>query len=371
MSRANDVQAANPTTQQPGPDILPGPTPGAAAALRVKADRASAREDLLNGMDEPAPANDAKPSAPAKAAEPVDVELKDIDDATEDGEPKPAAKAKADEPKLDAETEKRLAAVQKAEARSREKLAAERKAYEAEKAALDKQRAEVEAQRAEIAEFARLRERAKVDPVAAMRALGITDPADLEYAAKQAYAATKADPSNREAAARMMRERESLDKLTATERRIAELEQKLQERDVREQATRHVEAYVSQLSKAATADGAPALVKHAMSKSPEKTLQRLRQAAFELSQELDDVPDHADVMARYERNRRAELEELGITPDSILKTAPKVNDPKADKVTPAKTLGNDLSTPRVPRTRTSEREERDEVRRALESGQLD
>jgi DNA-binding SARP family transcriptional activator len=128
---------------------------------------------------------------------------------------------------------------------------------------------------------------------------------------------------------------------------------------------------MADVTKAAGAGEVSPLAKHFLAKSPEKTNLRLRQIAVELLNETGDRPDADDVLARYEQVRRAELEELGIDPASLSKTDTKKPDPQADKKPSAKTLANDLSTSRVPRPKSSERELRAETRAALLSGRLD
>jgi DNA-binding SARP family transcriptional activator len=110
-----------------------------------------------------------------------------------------------------------------------------------------------------------------------------------------------------------------------------------------------------------------------MAKNPAATDQRLRRIAVELLNETGDRPDVEDVLARYEQVRRAELEELGVDPKSIFTTTtpPKTNSQAAEKKNSAKTLSNDLSTPTVPRPRSSEREQRAETLAMLESGRLE
>jgi len=237
------------------------------------------------------------------------------------------------------------------------------------RAAAAKEREELAAARAELAEFNRLRARAKVDPVAALEALGVDD---LEHAAKSAYAKHKGDPANKAEVARTMREKEAAEKLAAIEKRLEARDAADRERAEAEQATRAAAEYMTGVAKAAAAGEVSPLAKHFLATHPEKTDRRLRQIAVELLTETGDTPDAADVLARYEKTRREELEELGIDPTTILtaKTAKKP-DQLADKKPPAKTLNNDLSTQRVPKSKSSDRDVRAATLRAIESGQLD
>lgn len=379
MSANAQQQPAN--GHQGSPEVIAGAAGAAGTAARVQADRAAVRAEILKGDDatsakEPA-AKAAKVEAPAAEEPSVDAAPAGDEDVEQDGAAPDDAAPTAKADKTDPDTAKRLAAVQAAEKRSREKLAAERKQLEDDRAAHAKERAELDKARAELAEFNKLRERAPIDPVAALEALGLTNPADLEHAAKQAYARAKNDPANKDAAARMLRERE----LAAQLAKQAEETKKLQERlDAREKAEQEsaraaivrqkTEEYIAGVVKAVDAADAP-LAKQAMAKNPERAKARFQLHAMELLDETGDIPDAADVLARYEKTRRAELEELGIDPDSLTTPGQKKNDQPAAKKNAAKTLGNDLSTTRVPRPPSSDRELRAQVRAQLESGKLD
>lgn len=361
-------------TAQPAPanGVPNGARPGVAGRM---ADRAALKAALEKGEDA-APTNDSTLDGEAAVgAAPVSRT------GSPDGSgstPTPSADDKPDgegsskpTENVDPETAKRLAAVQKAEARAREKLAEERRAFEAERAKATEERKAMDAERAEYEAFKKLKERAKLDPAAALEALGVDD---MDYAARQAYARTKAkadDPANREAAARQLREREANEKLSATEKRIAELEKKIEERDQRAQVQKQAEEYMSGVLKVADANP---LVKHTLAKDPEYANQRLRRIAYDLAQEMDDVPDAEDVIARYEQEERKALARYGVDPNTILSPATaktKKNEQEAEKKNAAPTLSNDLSSPKEPRTRVSEREQRAEVRKLLESGKLD
>jgi hypothetical protein len=361
-----------------GGELLSGPTPAARAqaarTARRAATRAAIESDQLDdaapaAKDEPAVKPRAKPSKPIEVVEPKADQVEDDDEGD-----LPDVKAKAepagDAP--DAATARRLELVQAAEKRSRERLAAERKTFEAERAALEKERAELAERRADIEAYQKARERAKLDPVAALKALGVDD---LEYAAKQAYAAHKGEPGNKEAAAKALREREQAERLDAVEKRIAEREKAEQEQARAAEVRQKTEAYMDGVTKAAAEiDDAP-LVKHFLAKQPQKTKARLLQAAMELLDETGDIPDAADVIARVEKSRREELLELGVDPTKLsspaLSAETKTKDKQAVETSAARTLSNDLSSPREPRKKSSDRERRAETRRMLESGDLE
>jgi hypothetical protein len=345
---------------------------GASAASLARDERAS----ILADLEAEAAADE---EAPAEGGQAADAETRDVDAAGSDAAKSGSERASAKET-VDAETAKRLAAVQKAEQRSRDKLAVERKDLEDAREKLKQEQAEMAAVRKEMAAFTKIKERAAIDPVAALEALGVTD---YEHAARQAYARHKGDPGNKEAAARSMRERERDDDVSTLKRRLDDYEKRDQEREQNATIQREAAAFMDGAVKAASTGkyvddagreqvlDAP-LAKHFMAKSPAKTRGRLAQIAVELLNETGDRPDYADVLARFEQTRRAELEDYGVNIDSILKTEPqKKNEPAADKKNSARTLSNDLTTPRVPRSRSDERAERAEILAALESGKLD
>lgn len=357
------------TEQQPAPGPNGTPSPSGQGRSSV-ASRMESRAALLASLEkgEDAANDSASPEASGEgsassAAVPPS--------AAADAEPPGKQEATKPGDKPDAETEKRLAKVQDAEKRSREKLAAEKQQLEATKAEIEKAREELKAAREEVAQFAKLKERAKLDPAAALKALGVED---LEYAAKQAYAQSKAkadDPANREAAARQLRERELADEVAELKKWRAEREQR--EKQQAEQATvqKQAEEYMSGVMKAAASNP---LAKHFIDKAPQKVDRQLRQIAYDLARELDDVPDAEDVIARFEKIRREEAAEYGLDIDKLISPATastKKNEQSAEKKNAAPTLSNDLSTPRVPRANVSERERRKEVLSALESGNLD
>lgn len=350
------------TEQQPAPGSNGTPPSGQGRSpVAARMDARAALKAALEKGEDAAPANDAAPSSEPKAPAPDEAKV-----SAGDVEPEAPGRSEAktaDKP--DAETEKRLAKVQDAEKRSREKLAAERKAFDDERAKLEKERAEVSALRERIEKFESLAAKAKLDPASVLEALGVDD---FDYAARQAYAKTKAkadDPANREAAARAMREREANEKLTATEKRLLDLEKKIEEREQRAHVQKQAEEYMSGVLKAA--DTNP-LAKHVLTKDPEHANQRLRRIAYDLAQEMDDVPDAEDVIARFEQEERRALARYGVDPNTILSapTTTKKNEPSAEKKNAAPTLSNDLTTPRVARTRETERERRASVLAELE-----
>ncbi len=359
------------------PDPALVPTPAARAANRVASHRHDTLAALLDGGDEGGGTDAAQePDETAAQDEAVEVdegsgadEGADTDQQTE----QPDAPAKAAAGKPDAESAKRLAAINDQERRAREKLTKEREDWKTEQA---KARAELERERAEwkakveaVERFEKLKARAKVDPTAALEELGVDD---FEYAAKQAYARSKgaADPANREAAARMIREREAADDLAETRRELKELKDQLAKRDQEVQYREAWQIYLGDVTKAATADTSEApLLRAQLGKNPARAHAAIRDVATDLFQRTGEWPDAQDVITTYEKRRRDELEELGIDVAAISST--KKQGQAAGKKKPATSLGNDLSHAREPRPPKSGKEHRAETLAMLEADRLE
>ena len=272
----------------------------------------------------------------------------------------------------DGEESKRLASIQANEKRAKDKISADRAAaraeVESERQKLADDRAAFAAERAELDAYKKARDRAKVDPVGVMEALGL----DLEYSSKLAYAKAKGDPSQRDVAAATMRARELEDAHSTTAKRLEDLEKRLEAKDRQSEFDTRRNAYLDHAVKT-VGDDAP-ISKALGAKNPARLRAALWATTERLIEENDgDVPDYEDVIATYEKTRRTEFEELGIDPATISKaaTTTKQNNETADKKHPAKTLGNDLSTPRVPRPNKGERESRAETLALIEAGKLD
>lgn len=291
----------------------------------------STRADILAGLEaignEPVP--EAAPTLDSPQDTPVETKATEV--------------APEVEPVVDADTAKRIAAVQKQEKRARDALAVE-------KAALEKERAEWASVLEEARGFADLKSRAKYDPAAALAALGLGED-DFEPAAKDLYARSKAaqaNPAAREAAAKMQRERQYADKVSALEAKLASLESSLTEKQRQADYDQAWNNYYGDVSKTVkTSDDAPLLRAH-MDKNPQRAQQMVQQAANYLFQQTGEWPEASDVVATYEQNRRRELEELGIPVDEVLKRKPKVQaaqpiTPTPPATTPTKTLAPNMA----------------------------
>lgn len=299
-----------------------------------------------------APAEQAAPaeSAPAEAAEPEP-------ETAADEAPVEAAPVEADP-----ETAKRLATVKAQEKRQREQIAKDRADALAQ---VEVRRKEIEAEwspKIEAAQrFEALAKRAKYDPAAVLEQLGLTSD-DFEIAARHLYARSKAgqaDPKNRAAAEQATREREQLDRITAHERKLADLEAKLTAKEQAQAFESQRGQYLDLTIKAVANDNAPLLAKLA-SKDPNKARTALWRTAEQLFDQTGEFPDSDDVITAWETQRRAELEDLGID----VTTSAKPAAPAAPR--PGKTLSNGHgAAPANSNAPKSRQEERDEVLREM------
>lgn len=365
---AQQQQVNGTSARGAAPDLLPGPSALAQAQARIRAGRASTLAALESGDTADKPADtaveteteteqdggDAAAELEAKAESKVDKKLD-----TSDVKP---------EAKKDPEADKRLAAIQAAEKRSRDKIAAER-------AELEKQAAELKSAREAVERFEKAKKLARRDPAAALEALDITDDASREAFARATFAMTEAgkkDPSaaraNQERAEQTLRARETETTLEKIQRELAETRELITKRDQQQAQQQQAQRYVSAIETAAKST-AP-LVAHLLEHDTDDTHDGLVRTYERLVAENGEAPDAADVVAAYDKAQRSKFTKLGINPESIYDTSKK-NNQAADKKHPAKTLGNDLSTPRVPRPTKSDKEHRAETLAMLESGKLE
>lgn len=304
---------------------------------------------------------------PAVEAKPVSSEVPadaGVDqEATPAADDDPADASDPIEPKPDAETERRLSAVQRAEKRSREMLTKERAEAKAE---IERERAELSKWKAERDSFEQMKARAKYDPAGVLAALGLTDE-DLEPAARDLYARSKgaqSDPKAREAALKMQREREVSDRVAKIERENAELREQFTQRDQEAAHREAFDSFVGDVKK--VANGTTPLFE----KAPARANQLVRQVLQEHWAEHQEIPDVADVIASLEKRLPDLLtvaEHRRIFGDVTPAKPVAVVTPK-----PPTTLGADMTgaTP-VPKIQTqSLAERRAETTRLMEQGKL-
>lgn len=336
----------------------------------VAASRAATLAALEAGKVDAEPV-DAPPGETTPAPEAASTDVAPAEPKPD--EAKPAAEAKAED-KPDAETEKRLAKVHAAEKRAKEALATERKTFADEKAQFERERHEF---KGKLERFEQLAARAKYDPASVLLELGLTED-DFEPAARDIYTRSKAaKPGDREASAARMQQREAQDTVAQMKKRLDEYEQREKQREVATQVEQAWQGYFGDVAKIAQADTSDAsLVRSAMTKSPERTEKAMRTLANQMCQETGEWPDAADVVARYEKTKRAELDELGIDPSIVSKAGAKAPaaKPADEKRAPAKTLnGGELngSTTAPKPGAKGFKERRAETLSLLEAGKLD
>lgn len=339
------------------------PTVGRRPANGANGQPRPSREEVIAGLTRMANDAEAKPETkpePPPAEKPKEPEPlpdpEDGDDTTldEDAPDEKGGEAKRDEDaaKTDPDLAKRLAIVSKHEKRSKEREAQAKAALDRERQELRREREtidrDIQAARSEIEAFTKLKDRARFDAAGVLRALGLTDD-DMEPASRQLWALSKAqaaDPKNREAAGRMMRERESDDRITKLERELADQKQAAAEAKAHSEAAQKGQAYLASVIKAAT-DEHP-LAKRLIEKSPERSREKFAAIASELFDRDGDLPDAEDVLAEYEKRRRTELEEDGVDVAAMLK-------PRASTKANAegsRTLGNDIGSTTATKSNT-------------------
>lgn len=276
-----------------------------------------------------------EPESEAVGDEPEEIE----DLAATEAEPEP----EPEEAKPDPELERRARALRKQEMRMRERARTEREEVGREREALRREREE-------LAEWKRAKASAKLDPAGYLRAAGLTED-DFEPAAKQIYALTREaakDPKNREAVERSMRERELQLEVEKLRQRLDKQDEGRQHQEREERERAEAVRYMTGVQKAAKPG---TLAAHYLSKgggAAERTMQILAGITAELAED-DELPLPSEVLAEYERRRRAELEDDGVDVDAILrrKAAPVAANGKKPNGAPAKPAVNGKPAPRA------------------------
>lgn len=309
----------------PAADPTPGQAAGAPAAdddatllaeLEAEQGKAGAKP-AKKPVAKPEPAADD--DAPADDAEAVADEDDDLDgDADDDAEPSDDEDEDDDEDPDDADPDgeadpalkKRLDAVRRTEQRQRLQL-------ERERAEIARERQELQTARGQVSEgqkrFEALRERAKYDPAGVLETLGLSTD-DMEYAAQQAYARSKAAAGKAEyraAADAAQRQRQVADKADSAEKRIAELEKKLETRDQQTAVERELDTYFDRVIRKVT-DATP--ITAALAKRPKAARAELAVTAQRLVEKLGRMPKAAELIAAHEKREARALKLRGIKP---------------------------------------------------------
>ncbi len=262
--------------------------------------------------------------APAEAEVAADESTDDVETVADEAGPEDDAPADADADdeednedlvSADPETQKRLDAVRRAEKRMRG--AAERRDLD-----FQAERAKWQTQVDRVAEIDRLSARMKYDPIPALRALGVTDE-DLVSIAQAAYAESpegQKDPARKAQAQARLKEREREEKMSASEKRLADLEAKLESQKAEAASAAEAQRYITEINTAA-ATKYP-LTAHMLKIDASETTDSLVAIYNRLGQAKGKAPKAAEVVAEFDRRERARLTKLGIDPAVIVKSKP-------------------------------------------------
>lgn len=293
--------------------------------------------------DAPAQVEKAAEVAPVEDvadAEPVESDGADLE-ASDDSAPIEDEPSDDDEPELksdDPKEQKLLDNVRRAEKRMREAASRRDTEFQAE-------RAKWQQQVDRVAEVERLLSRAKHDPIALLRAAGVSDD-DFELIAQAVYAESPAlqkDPKQKAAAQAKLREREKEEKLSTYEKKLADIEARLEQQKADAQSAQEAQAYISQINTAAAARHP--LVATLLKADPDETHDALVKTFNALGKKLNRAPRPDEVVAAYDKSERARLARLGIDPSAIGKKPVVV---AGKPVVKAPANGNTPATPATP-----------------------
>lgn len=341
------VAQAQPTTLDSAtPAPPPAPVNGretaravrrATAMARLKNDAASADQVLPAG----AAAAPPKPAAAPSGAQP---------------EAPPAKPAEVE--KHDPATERGLRAVEQA----RKKFLDEQRA---EKAELEVQRAEVARIRKEAEGRVTSREDLKkLRPTELLDALDHFNEDDFDIISRASYARTKAgktDPRAQQAAqeaSRAQSSRVAAGELAELRETVKKLEGELRGEFTRRDQASFAERWVGDAIKAIPADK-PSFLAKLHANEPEAARRELLAIGAELEKAADgEPPTQAEVIAEFEKRKRASLKAMGLDADALL-APPKPAPPAKQPAAAARTLdvsASNLTRPEnAPKTRDEKR----------------
>jgi hypothetical protein len=292
----------------------------------------------------PAKVEDDETDADELAALADDVDEEEDDDLEDDDEDVETASdedvedegGKETDADADPELAKRLAKVRKREQRAREQDAERDRAFEQKVHAFN---AEMKPRLEALDDFEKLKAK-KSDPAALMKALGYSEDDFLEVS-QILYGLSKtgqADPKYREHAKRLLKDRDLAEKAEAADRRSAELEKKLADRDTQAETDRKVDAYRARIVKT-VGDDAP-LLKKRLQTAPKATQARIDKVWLELAKKAGRLEvDPKKVVRLVEKKLRTTAERAKeLLGDGVTETkvAAKTNGKPAAKAAPAK-----------------------------------
>jgi hypothetical protein len=291
------------------------PPPAAAIAARdasrnaARADRRAAAMTKIRASNA-APAEAAAVAAPTEA--PKAAELKT--------EPAKLAAAKPPEPTEapDPATERGLRAVEQARKKWLDEQAAHKSELEVQRAEVARLRKEAEGKVTSLDELKRLK------PLELLSRLDHLTDDDFDAISRAAYARTKAgkvDPRAQAAAQeaeRYQANRGHADELASVKAELTALKEEFKGEFTRRDQASFAERWVGDAIKAVPGDK-PTLLSKLMAKSPENAKRELLLLGAELEKANDgEPPTHAEVVAEFEKRRRASLEEYGVDVEAML-----------------------------------------------------
>jgi hypothetical protein len=288
--------------------------------------RAGVRESALAGLKaaRSGAADPAAPIAPAvatPAADAAPVEEPAADPAASDAVDPADPPADPIDPPKPTEEQAGAAAIRKLEQHTRRQLAEERAKQQAD---LDNQKTAWSAKLEKAAELERKLAAGREDPVALLKSLGYSDD-DLAGVGRLVYGASTEgakDPRYKAAGEAHLAKTQQMTQVQKLEQKLADLEKKQEERDIAAKQQAEELSYLDEVTKAIPTESP---IAKAVAKHPAKVRSALLGVARELylasgpSNDLRDVPSHAEVLAAYEKKRDETLEMFGIDP-SILKS---------------------------------------------------
>lgn len=302
------------------------------------------RDAFIAEMKSGAAEKPAEPAAkPAEAKKPDADPDADLDELDE----KPDAAA---DPDADLDDEETLAAKDPDTARRFKVL--ERKEQHIRETA-EKREAEVKAREAALAakEQEAAQHKTRLEVLARRAAAGdVTVLAELGFPmaktddeAKQHARSVYEWAKDPRVAARTAKELETGDKLSATEKRLAELEAKLQAKDQEAQISAARDAFLGKVETTAGSVEKAILTQKMLANNPTRAKREMWDVAERLYQTNGAAPTHKQVVIAYEKQRRQELRDLGI---DLPKPAANVNAAKPAAKAPAKVAnGNAAAKP--------------------------
>ena len=340
------------------------------------ADAHPARDAILAELEQ---LDESGELAPEPAAE-APTEAQDGAQAAPEEQPEAEAEPEAEqeaapaeepekEPEDDAKTQERLERIHREEKRVKAEVQAERDK-------LAEEKKQVEEQRQEVERFEEVKKRAKYDPVAAMKALGISEE-DFDTVSKAIYMASpkaQKDPKLREAAAREKLRSETTSEVEELRNEIKALREEREQERAQQTQQQQIQQYTEAVTKIATSSEDAPLVKKAMEGDPDGTKKALIAEAESLYQQTGEVPEHGDVVAALERAERARFEKYGVDPQMVIKAKPKNQTPASAGETKSggKTLTNELGTSTKPRSEPASRKDlENELLKDLEQGKIE